>query len=71
MTGNWMQVFALGWLVVELANRAGVPERAALYAGLVGFARLLPGLRSASSPALSPIESTAVLCWWWRRSPGC
>jgi MFS family permease len=44
MTGNWMQVFALGWLVVELANRAGVPERAALYAGLVGFARLLPGL---------------------------
>jgi MFS family permease len=44
MTGNWMQVFALGWLVVELANRSGAPERAALYAGLVGFARLLPGL---------------------------
>jgi predicted MFS family arabinose efflux permease len=44
MTGNWMQMFALGWLVVELAERDGVPERAALYAGLVGFARLLPAL---------------------------
>jgi MFS family permease len=44
MTGNWMQMFALGWLVVELAVRDGTPERAALYLGLVGFARLVPSL---------------------------
>jgi MFS transporter, DHA1 family, staphyloferrin A biosynthesis exporter len=44
MTGNWMQLFALGWLVVELAVRAGTPERAPLYLGLVGFARLIPSL---------------------------
>jgi MFS family permease len=44
MTGNWMQLFALGWLVVELAVRHGTPERAALYLGLVGFARLVPSL---------------------------
>jgi MFS family permease len=44
MTGNWMQMFALGWLVVELAVRDGAPERAALYLGLVGFARLIPTL---------------------------
>jgi MFS family permease len=44
MTGNWMQMFALGWLVVELAVREGTPEQAALYLGLVGFARLIPSL---------------------------
>jgi MFS family permease len=44
MTGNWMQMFALGWLVVELAVRDGTPDRAALYIGLVGFARLIPSL---------------------------
>jgi MFS family permease len=44
MTGNWMQMFALGWLVVELAVREGTPGRAALYLGLVGFARLVPSL---------------------------
>src|SRR5262245_57084970 len=44
MTGNWMQLFALGWLVVELAVRDGTPERAPLYLGLVGFARLIPSL---------------------------
>lgn len=44
MTGNWMQVFAVGWLVVQLAERDGVPERAALYLGLVGFSRVVPGL---------------------------
>ena len=44
MTGNWMQMFALGWLVVDLAVRDGTPGRAALYLGLVGFARLVPSL---------------------------
>jgi predicted MFS family arabinose efflux permease len=44
MTGSWMQLFALGWLVVELAVSEGTPERAALYLGLVGFARLVPSL---------------------------
>ncbi len=42
--GNWMQQFALGWLVVQLADRDGRPELAALYLGLVGLARFLPGL---------------------------
>jgi MFS family permease len=44
MTGNWMQMFALGWLVVQLAVRAGTPERAPVYLGLVAFARLIPSL---------------------------
>ena len=44
MSGSWMQVFAVGWLVVQLAEREGAPERAALYLGLVGFSRVVPGL---------------------------
>jgi predicted MFS family arabinose efflux permease len=44
MTGNWMQMFALGWLVVGLAVRDGTPERAALYAGFVALGRLVPTL---------------------------
>lgn len=44
MTGSWMQVFAVGWLVVQLAERDGVPERAPLYLGLVAFSRVVPGL---------------------------
>jgi len=44
MSGSWMQVFAVGWLVVQLAERDGVPERAALYLGLVAFSRVVPGL---------------------------
>ena len=42
--GNWMQQFALGWLVVELAVRDGHPELAALYLGFIGLARFIPGL---------------------------
>jgi len=42
--GNWIQTFALGWYVVELAVREGVPERGPLYLGLVAGARVAPGL---------------------------
>lgn len=42
--GTWMQTFALGWYVVELAVREGVPERGPLYLGLIAGARAVPGL---------------------------
>jgi predicted MFS family arabinose efflux permease len=42
--GTWMQMFGLGWLVVQLAVRAGTPQLAPLYLGLVGLARAIPGL---------------------------
>ncbi len=39
---QWMQQFAMGWLVVQLAVGEGTPERASLYLGLIGLARLVP-----------------------------
>ena len=42
--GTWMQIFGLGWLVVQLATKDGVPQLAPLYLGLVGLARAIPGL---------------------------
>jgi MFS family permease len=42
--GAWMQVFALGILVVQIAVRDGVPELAPLYLGLIGLARAVPGI---------------------------
>jgi MFS family permease len=42
--GTWMQMFGLGWLVVQLAIRDGVPHLAPLYLGLVGLSRAIPGL---------------------------
>jgi MFS family permease len=42
--GSWMQVFALGILVIQLAARDGSPELAPLYLGLTGLARAIPGL---------------------------
>ena len=42
--GAWMQIFALGILVVQIAERDGVPELAPLYLGLMGLARAVPGL---------------------------
>lgn len=42
--GSWMQIYGLGWLVVQLAIRDGVPQLAPLYLGLVGLSRALPGL---------------------------
>lgn len=42
--GAWMQVFALGILVVQIAERDRVPELAPLYLGLMGLARAVPGL---------------------------
>ncbi len=42
--GAWMQVFALGILVVQIAARDGVPELAPFYLGLMGLARAIPGL---------------------------
>ena len=54
--GTWMQQFGLGWLVVQLAIRDGVPQLAPLYLGLIGLARALPGpVVSRPSP-----ESVAV-----------
>src|SRR5258708_28303064 len=40
----YMQQFVLGWYVVQLAQREGVPERAPLYLGIVGFAAIVPGI---------------------------
>src|SRR2546426_11609364 len=42
--GTWMQQFGLGWLVVQLAIKDGVPHLAPFYLGLVGLSRALPGL---------------------------
>ena len=42
--GTWMQIFGLGWLVVQLAVKDGVPQLAPLYLGFVGLARAIPGL---------------------------
>jgi MFS family permease len=42
--GSWMQIYGLGWLVVQLAIRDGVPHLAPFYLGLVGLSRALPGL---------------------------
>src|SRR4030088_1759507 len=42
--GSWMQIYGLGWLVVQLAIRDGVPQLAPFYLGLVGLSRAIPGL---------------------------
>jgi MFS family permease len=42
--GDSMQLFAIGWLVVQLADRDGVPQRAPLYIGLVGLSRSVPAI---------------------------
>jgi MFS family permease len=42
--GGWMQIFALGILVVQIADREGAPELAPFYLGLMGLARAVPGL---------------------------
>src|SRR5437867_1591208 len=42
--GTWMQQFGLGWLVVQLAIKDGVPHLAPFYLGLVGLSRAIPGL---------------------------
>jgi len=42
--GSWMQLYGLGYLVVQLAIRDGVPQLAPLYIGLLGLARALPSL---------------------------
>ena len=39
-----MQSFGLGWLVVQLAIRDGVPQLAPLYIGLVGLSRAVPAI---------------------------
>src|SRR5262245_44839929 len=44
MLGTAMQSFALGWLVVQLAERDGEPGRAGLYLGLVGLSHALPSI---------------------------
>ncbi|TMF65553.1 MAG: MFS transporter [Chloroflexi bacterium] len=43
-SGTWMQQFGLGWLVVQLAIKDGVPHLAPFYLGLVGLSRAVPGL---------------------------
>jgi MFS family permease len=42
--GAWMQIFALGILVVQIADRDGSPDLAPFYLGLMGLARAIPGL---------------------------
>ncbi len=42
--GSWMQLYALGYLVVQLAIRDGVPHLAPFYIGVLGLARALPSL---------------------------
>ncbi|HKY51331.1 MAG TPA: MFS transporter [Candidatus Limnocylindria bacterium] len=42
--GGWMQIFALGILVVQIAEREGAPELAPFYLGLMGLARAVPGM---------------------------
>lgn len=42
--GTWMQIFGMGWLVVQLAILDGSPQLAPLYLGLTGLARAVPGL---------------------------
>lgn len=42
--GSWMQIYGLGWLVVQLAIRDGAANLAPLYLGLVGLSRAIPGL---------------------------
>lgn len=42
--GAWMQVFALGLLLVQLAQRDGDIALAPFYLGLTGLARAVPGL---------------------------
>ena len=39
-----MQIFALGILVVQIAEREGAPELAPFYLGLMGLARAVPGM---------------------------
>ena len=66
MSGSWMQVFAVGWLVVQLAEREGA-ERAALYLGLVGFSRVVPGLVVGLVAGAVVDARTGVRCSSWRR----
>ncbi|MBM4420015.1 MAG: MFS transporter [Chloroflexi bacterium] len=40
--GWWIQMFALGWLMVEIAEREGDVTRAPFYIGLMGLARAVP-----------------------------
>ena len=42
--GSWMQIYGLGWLVVQLAIRDGAANLAPFYLGLVGLLRAIPGL---------------------------
>lgn len=42
--GLWMQMFALGWLVVQVATQEGRAQQAPFYLGLVGLARAGPAL---------------------------
>ncbi len=42
--GDQMVVFALGWLVVDIAVREGTPQLGPLYLGLLGLSRAGPGL---------------------------
>ena len=42
--GSWMQIYGLGWLVVQLAVRDGTANLGPFYLGLVGLARAIPGV---------------------------
>jgi predicted MFS family arabinose efflux permease len=40
--GQWMQTFAVSWMLADLAVREGDPQRASLYLGILGFATAVP-----------------------------
>src|SRR5256885_12452550 len=42
--GQWMQIFAIGWMVAELAVREGDPRMASFDLGLLGLASGVPSL---------------------------
>lgn len=44
VTGDTIQLFAVGWLMVEIALREGQPSLAPLYLGFVGLSRAIPGI---------------------------
>jgi predicted MFS family arabinose efflux permease len=42
--GQWMQIFAIGWMIAELAVREGDPRMASFDLGLLGLANAVPSL---------------------------
>ncbi len=65
--GLWMQEFALGWLVVQLAVRDGNPALAGFYLGLRSLAGAVPALVFGLFAVSTQTAPTGVSC---SSSPG-